>query len=118
MDYTGKTVTVTLDTQNKSGESGTATITDDNGKAKVVITVTGEAASASQPAHIHIGSCPTPGDVKYPLTNVTKGKSESTLTLSINELMAQLPLAVNIHKSAGDLTTYVACGNIMALAAQ
>jgi len=118
MDYSGKTVTVKLDAQNKSGESGTATITDDNGKAKVVVNITGEAATANQPAHIHTGSCPTPGDVKYALTTVSKGKSETTLTLSVNELMAQLPLAINIHKSAGDLKTYVVCGNVMAPAAQ
>jgi hypothetical protein len=29
----------------------------------------------AEPAHIHAGSCPTPGDVKYTLTNVVNGKS-------------------------------------------
>lgn len=103
--------TVTLASQSNSGESGTATITEEAGKAKVTVVLTG-APAAAQPAHIHTGSCPTPGAVKYPLTNVVNGRSETVLTIGISELMGQLPLAVNVHKSSADLKTYVACGNI------
>ncbi|HSE34617.1 MAG TPA: peptidoglycan-binding protein [Candidatus Paceibacterota bacterium] len=70
--------------------------------------------SASYPAHIHVGSCPTPGAVKYPLNPVVNGKSKTVLDVSVEELVKGLPLAVNLHKSATELATSVACGNLTA----
>src|SRR5262250_1660567 len=49
-------VTVKLDAQNGSGETGTATFTPQGNKTQVVLQLTG-APSAAQPAHIHEGSC-------------------------------------------------------------
>lgn len=71
-------------------------------------------ASSTMPAHIHAGACPTPGAVSYPLAAVTAGRSETTLTVSTKELLAQLPLAINVHKSAAELSVYVACGDLKA----
>lgn len=70
--------------------------------------------SASYPAHIHLGSCPTPGAVKYPLNPVVNGKSKTVIDVSVAELVKGLPLAVNLHKSATELATSVACGNLEA----
>lgn len=62
-------MTVKLDEQNKSGESGTATITPQGSKTQIVLDIKG-APDAAQPAHIHAGSCasldPKP---KIPLQN-------------------------------------------------
>lgn len=108
-------MTIQLAAQNKSGEQGTAMLEEVNGKVKVTINLSGEPKGVSQPAHIHVGACPNPGTVKYPLSNVVNGKSETMLTISVDEIMQglPLPLAVNVHKSGSDLKTYVACGNIV-----
>src|SRR5262245_2568484 len=49
-------VTVKLDAQHGSGETGTATFTPQGNKTQVVLQMTGTPADA-QPAHIHAGSC-------------------------------------------------------------
>jgi plastocyanin len=67
-----------------------------------------------QPAHIHLATCTKIGGVKYPLTNIENGSSVTTLAVSIDDLLKDLPLAVNVHKSATAATVYVACGDIPA----
>jgi hypothetical protein len=105
-------VTVNLGTQNKSGESGTATLQEVNGKVIVSVSVDGEPTNATQPAHIHVGSCPNPGAVKYPLTSVASGLSSTVLNVTMDELKGMGPLAINVHKSVAQSGVYVACGNI------
>jgi len=106
-----KTVTVPIKAQNDSGETGTATLTPQGDKTKVEVTLNGAPASA-QPAHIHEGSCanldPKP---KYPLENIVNGKSSTVLPVSVSALEGA-SYAINVHKSAADLKTYVACGDI------
>lgn len=105
-------LTVTLTAQNNSGESGTAVLESQaGGKTKVTLNLTG-APKAPQPAHIHVGSCPTPGAVKYPLNNVINGKSTSVIDVALDALKSLLPLAVNVHKSATEASVYVSCGNL------
>ena len=36
------------------------------------------------------------------------------MDISLTRLLGELPLAVNVHKSATEVTTYVACGDIAA----
>lgn len=107
-----KQVGVSLTTQNNSGQEGTATLKDVEGKTLVTIKLAGAPKGSSEPAHIHTGSCPEPGAVKYPLTNVVDGNSETTLDVSMKDLMANPALAINVHKSAAEIKTYVACGNL------
>lgn len=109
-----KTAAVALVAQNNSSEAGTATIKEADGKVVVTLNVTGEPKGAIQPAHIHLGSCPNPGAVKYPLTNVVDGKSETTLNVTMDKLRSELPLAVNVHRSAAQAKVYVSCGNLPA----
>ena len=113
---TGETMTekmtVILTAQNDSDETGTATLEEVDGKTVVTINVENEPEDANQPAHIHTGACPTPGAVVYPLTNVQNGTSTTTLDVSLAGLRDQLPLAVNIHKSAAESKVYVACGDL------
>ncbi|OGY59806.1 MAG: hypothetical protein A3B23_02860 [Candidatus Colwellbacteria bacterium RIFCSPLOWO2_01_FULL_48_10] len=105
-------VNVDLLSQNNSGISGKAMLKSNDGKVEVKLNMTGVASGAVLPAHIHIGSCPTPGPVKYPLTNVVNGKSETELTATFPEIKAGLPLAINVHKSAAEAGVYVACGDL------
>ena len=102
---------VILSEQSDSGETGMVTMQEENGQVTVTINMTGAPATA-QPAHIHAGACPTPGAVVFPLTNVVNGMSETVLTTTLAELKAQMPLAVNVHKSATESSVYVACGGI------
>lgn len=106
------TMTVPLAAQNDSGESGTATLTEVNGKTTVSINLTGVVDDTPQPAHIHTGACPTPGDVLYPLTNLVAGVSETVLDATIATLRSSLPVAINVHKSADEASVYVACGDL------
>ena len=111
----GGPVTVNLAEQNGSGESGTATLTAEGDRTKVVLDVQNPSAtmaSEAQPAHIHKGSCakldPTPA---YGLTDVKDGTSSSTVDVKLDDL-ANGAFAINVHKSATEIETYVACGNI------
>jgi hypothetical protein len=105
-------IIIDLAEQNTSSESGKATLMEENGKTRVSLEVTGGPKGVAQPAHIHSGKCPNPGIIKYPLTSVVDGKSETVIEASISGLLAQLPLAINVHKSAAQSKTYVACGDI------
>jgi hypothetical protein len=111
----GKTATVQLKAQNGSNETGTATITEvGNNQIEVTVNLS-NAPSEAQPAHIHKGTCanlnPTP---QYPLTSLASGKSTSTVdNTNLTELTSQ-PYAINVHKSATDVATYVSCGEITA----
>ena len=108
-------VTVNLAEQNGSGESGTATLTAEGDRTKVVLDVQNPSAtmaSETQPAHIHKGSCakldPTPA---YALADVKDGASTSTVDVKLDDLRNGA-FAINVHKSAAEIQTYVACGDI------
>jgi len=113
------TLQVKLSEQNKSGQSGQAVITQTGtSTVKVVLNLTGKPSGTPQPAHIHVGACPNPGAVKYPLTNVGNGASQTEIpNVTLEQLVSELPLAINVHKSAAEASVYVACGDIMLEAA-
>src|SRR3989344_1475678 len=104
---------INLAAQNDSTQTGTATLIDqNNNKTKVVIEINNWKPGVAEPAHIHLGACPTPGAVKYPLNNVVNGRSESMVDKTLAELLKELPLAVIVHKSTAEASVYVACGDI------
>lgn len=108
------TLQIKLDEQGASGQGGQAVIVQvGTSTVRVIVSLAGKPSSVSQPAHIHLGSCPAPDAVKYPLTNVDKGASQTDIqNLTIEQLLSELPLAINVHKSGTDLKTYTACGDI------
>ena len=103
--------TITLQTLNDSGVTGTVSFSDVSGKTGVEVAVSA-GGNLDMPAHIHPGTCdnltPQP---KYPLENVKNGSSKTVVPASIAQLFAG-NLAVNIHKSNDDLKTYTACVDI------
>lgn len=107
-----KELVVNLNAQSDSTESGKAMLKEVSGKVMVSLDLTGAPKSIIQPAHIHMGSCPIPGEVKYPLTSILDGKSETTLDIGLDQLLKELPLAINVHKSASEAKVYVTCGNL------
>jgi hypothetical protein len=111
---TGPSLTIKLNTQNASGESGTATLTPVDGGVMVSVKIAGEPADVPQPMHIHTGSCANLGGVKYPLANVVNGVSVTPgarVATTIADLLAA-PFAINVHKSTTEISVYVACGDI------
>ena len=110
------TVTVKIDPLNNSGISGTATLTAMGNQTQVDVALDGEPAGDSEPAHLHVGQCgPTLGAVKYPLKNIEGGKSTTLVNATLQSL-ENGQFALNVHKSAADIKTYVACGNVPAMA--
>lgn len=107
-------MTVTLNEQNDLGQSGQATLVEnEDGQVTVTLNMMGGEFPTAQPAHIHIGNCPEPGAVQYPLLDVVGGTSETVLDVSMEELLASSEmLAINVHKSAPEASVYTACGDI------
>lgn len=103
---------VILEELNASGQSGTATLTALNGQTRVTLDLAGNPAGVAQPAHIHVGVCPDVGTVRYPLESPVDGRSETVIDVSLVDLLDQLPLAINVHKSPQEAAVYFACGNI------
>lgn len=106
-------VTVTLNPQNNSGQSGTAVLTDlDDGTTRVVESLTGGPAGVEQPTHIHRGTCSSPDPTpRFPLTNAVNGASETTVPVPLADLLAT-PHVVIVHKSIAEGAIYFACGEI------
>lgn len=104
--------TIILSEQNKSGVSGSAVLREENGQVTVTLSLTGAPKTTPQPAHIHVGACPDVGDVKYPLTNVVDGQSQTTLSVTLDQLGNEEPLAINVHRSTAQANVYVACGDL------
>ncbi|MEA2524583.1 MAG: hypothetical protein QOF73_1810 [Thermomicrobiales bacterium] len=105
-------ITIDLEELNDSGVSGTATLTD-NGDGTTTVSIQVDGATGDHPAHIHEGTCddlnPNP---EYPLNNVdADGVSETDVEVALDDLLAE-PHAVNLHLSADNVATYIACGNI------
>ena len=104
-------ISVTLNGQNGSGETGSAELVQDNKDVLVYVTVIGGAPT--QPIHIHMGTCANLNPVpKYPLTTLHDGQSATRLKdMQLDSLLAS-PFAINVHKSPNEGKIYVACGNI------
>jgi len=96
--------TVKMGAQSGSGQNGSATIVTKGTGIVVTVTVSNEPKGASEPAHIHLGTCKKLNPAPWkPLSNVVGGVSTTTLASKY---------AINVHKSAADLKTYVSCGGI------
>ncbi|MEJ7761724.1 MAG: cupredoxin family copper-binding protein [Thermomicrobiales bacterium] len=83
------------------------------------------AAAGPYPAHIHTGTCDALGEVVHPLTDASHAEGEqrgtnpslivttsiTTIPASLADLLAA-PHALNVHRGADDMGTYVACGDL------
>lgn len=106
-------IVVNLAELNDSGISGTATLTPMGDQTEVVVKLQGDMLDTPRPNHIHTGTCENLGGVEYPLTNVTT-EATTVVDASLESLMSG-EFAINIHKSADEIGTFVACGNIPAM---
>jgi len=105
-------MTMKLASLGNSGVTGDVLFTPKEDKTEVSIMLKGAVKGSVYPSHIHEGSCPTPGAVKYPLTSIIDGKSITLVNISVDQLLKAPPLAINVHKSPTELKSYVACGDL------
>jgi Cu/Zn superoxide dismutase len=113
----GVTTTFSVLSDNDSGITGIATITDlGGGTLNVEVRVNG-AGATPRPLHIHDGSCVALNTTvpSIPLAPVVDGVSVSQIDATMEQLLAT-PHAVHMHKSAEELTVYVACSDIKLVA--
>ncbi len=107
-----KTITLSMRALNGSGEDGSAMLTQTAEGVHVVIALN-HASDDAQPTHIHIGSCNAINKApEYGLALTVNGKSDSVVKgIQLTDLLKS-KYAINVHKSAMDLGTYVSCGDI------
>ena len=103
---------VNLYGQNNSHEDGVAILTEEGAKVRVRVSVSNSPKDVSQPAHIHLGACPNPGAVKFPLNPVVNGFSETVLDTTFAQMKIVGALALNIHKSDTEAGVYTSCGDV------
>jgi hypothetical protein len=107
-------IIITIEELNGSGVSGDATLTD-NGDGTTTIDVLVDGAEGDHPIHLHSGTCAELGDVVVPLTNVdAEGSSVTDVDVPLATIQDPEigPHAINIHLSADEISTYVACGDV------
>ena len=109
----GKVIDINMGAMNGSKQDGSAHLVQQGGSVAVTVQLFNEPKGASEPAHIHQGTCEKLNPAPYkPLHNVVGGKSQTTVAgLTIAELKKG-HFAINAHKSAADLKTYVSCGTL------
>lgn len=111
--FAGSAVTVRLDAQSNSGQTGTATLQPAGERTKVVIELANVPAGVAQPAHIHRGTCDNLDKApRWNLKAVRDGRSVTLVPVSLDTILKE-PMAINVHKSAIETQIYVACGNIV-----
>lgn len=108
-----KVLNINMGQQNGSKQDGTATVKDVQGGVQVKVSVQNEPAGASEPAHIHQGTCAKLNPAPWkPLSNVVNGTSVTTVKGITVADLKKAHYAINVHKSASDLATYVSCGDL------
>lgn len=103
---------VQLSEQSSSGIYGAAILTETQEGLLIVLGLDGTPQDVPQPAHIHRNTCENIGEVLHALQFPVNGSSETLLLISMDELLADYPLSINVHKSTAEPQIYVACGNI------
>jgi hypothetical protein len=101
--------TLSLETLNGSGVTGTVTFSPVDEATTLVVVEVDPAGHANMPAHIHPGTCaeltPQP---RHPLQNVIGGRSVTEVPAGMRDLF-QATVALNLHASNEDMQTYTAC---------
>lgn len=106
-------LTVKLEAQSNSGQSGSATLFPEGEKTRVVIELFNTPPGVAQPAHIHAGRCDKLDKApKWPLEALKGGRSVTLVPASLDAILRD-KAAINIHKSAAEVQVYVACGDII-----
>jgi hypothetical protein len=105
-------LSINLGQQNNSNQNGIATVKDVSGGVLVKVSVQNEPKGASEPSHIHPGTCakinPAPWKV---LNNVVNGTAVTTVKGITVADLKKAQYAINVH-DASNYTRYVSCGDL------
>ncbi|MEX1184187.1 MAG: hypothetical protein WEF86_13225 [Gemmatimonadota bacterium] len=107
----------TLTARNDSGVRGAAAVYAAGVGSQVSISIAGSTPNAHHPWHVHRGTCATGGAIvgdrdAYPPLHVgSDGAASGTATISVG-LDENTEYHVNVHKSATEMGTAIACGNL------
>jgi hypothetical protein len=105
---------VPLDEVDESGVEGGASVRGVEGGVEIRIYITDGDTDGVHPVHIHEGRCNDLGDVAYPLEDIVDGESETTLDISLGDILTG-EYAINAHLSEDEMGVNVMCGNLPAV---
>lgn len=106
-------MTINMGAQNGSKQDGQAFLNDTPGGLKVKVQLKNEPAGASEPSHIHQGTCSKLNPAPWkPLSNVVGGVGTTTVPGVTIAQLKKAHYAINVHESAANLKRYVSCGDI------
>lgn len=109
----GKVQNINMGPQNGSKQNGTATVKAVAGGVWVKVALFNEPKGASEPAHIHAGSCAKLNPAPWkPLSNVVNGTSITTVKGVTVDQIKGGKYAINVHESTKNLKKYVSCGDL------
>jgi len=107
------TLNINMGQQNGSKQNGTASVKDVSGGVQVKVSVMNEPSGASEPSHIHKGTCANLNPATWkPLKNVVNGTAVTTISGITVADLKKAHYAINVHQSAANLTHYVSCGDL------
>lgn len=117
-----ESVSVQMNEVNRSRQSGTATLTATGEDSYRVVLELSETGFASQPAHVHEGTCAEYAQMSFDeqvnsvrdsLTNVAEGKSTTNVGLTPLASRTTGGFSINVHDPASPFPA-TACGDIPA----
>lgn len=108
-----KVLNINMGAMNGSKQDGTASIGIKGNGIQVTVHLNNEPKGASEPSHIHQGTCTKLDPAPWkPLKNVVGGTATTFVSGVTVAQLKKAHYAINVHKSANDLKTYVSCGDI------
>jgi hypothetical protein len=107
---------ISLDPVGDAGQSGEAllrafSLADGPSRTEIFVDMAAGREGIFQPVHIHMGSCDNLGAVFSPLGSLINGRSSTTVSATLTDLLAG-DFAVAVRQSDDDPDTVVACGDI------
>jgi uncharacterized surface protein with fasciclin (FAS1) repeats len=98
---------------NGTGINGLVIIKGDTRNSTVTVLMQGTPAGGKHPMHFHAGNCDSNGDIVVPLNDLdgTTGTSRTVLNVPYGTIIGG-DHYLNVHLSAEDMGTIVACGEV------
>ncbi len=97
----------------ESGITGLVIVKGDTRNSTVTVLLQGTPAGGKHPMHFHAGNCESGGDIVIPLNDLdgTTGTSRTVVNVPYGAIVGG-DHYLNVHLSAEDLGTIVACGEV------
>lgn len=108
-----KLLNINMGAMNGSKQDGSASVGDKGKGVEVTLHLRNEPKGAVEPAHIHQGTCKKLNPAPWKMLHSVVNGASSTFVPGVT--VAEIKkghYAINVHKSAADLKTYVSCGDL------